>query len=166
MRVIATFTIYGRQEDLAPIANKLTHIDISLRQIGLRRKIPALDDWCIKTPYFTIDIDLFDLNIRKYISYLNRIFVFSQIRDRIDVHSVIYIIPVYQDMVDEKFYGILEAETIAKLAEIGCALEISPESLMPEVAGTSVKEKQPDRYAKRGERNITKKFASSSILLV
>jgi hypothetical protein len=132
MRVIATFTIYGNHKQLAPLIDRFMHVDVALRQIGLNRKVPALDDWCIYTPYFTIDIKLFDNEIRRYISYLRGIFDFSLFQSHDNLRTTIYIIPVQLDMLEEQFYGVLEPETITELAGISCALEISPASIMPE----------------------------------
>jgi hypothetical protein len=132
MKVITTFTIYGSHGSISILHERFVHEDITMRQIGIKRKHPSTDEWCINTPYFTVINEFLDSEILKYIIYLKRLFNFSVLEKITNIKYVIYIIPVCDAALEEQFYGVLEADTIAELAGIGCTLEFSPAPIMPE----------------------------------
>lgn len=131
LRILGKISIFGtlavtqKLESLKPIPNGLLH------QVGAGRPIPVVDSWCYGSNWFSFRYDLLDEEIFDYLAAHERLGDVLAAAHAGVKYAIFTLAPIGQTY-EETFSCLLGVKTLRKISDMGLALEISPESVMPD----------------------------------
>ncbi|TAL26799.1 MAG: hypothetical protein EPN97_18845 [Alphaproteobacteria bacterium] len=103
----------------------------TIKQIGLKRKVPIVDAWLYASPWYRFHLDTMDDEIRDFLTAHSRVGDALAARDAGIAYAFFTLCPV--ETKDEgSFAGIFSLETLKLLASMGLELQISPATVMPD----------------------------------
>jgi hypothetical protein len=135
-RVLGQISIYGTKASIDRCASVAQIPNGTIKQIGLKAKIPPLDEWLYASPLYRFrfdHLDTMDHEIRDFLAAHLKVSDALASRDTEIEYALFTLCPVEQSY-EESFAGILSRETLKMLVDMGLDLEISPEAIMPDAA--------------------------------
>lgn len=103
----------------------------AIMQMGLKRKVPAIDSWCYESPLYRFNLDKMDQEIRDFLTAHLKVGDALASRDAGIEYAFFTLVPVVKSY-EDTFAGIFGCETMKLLANMGLELQIAPEALMPD----------------------------------
>lgn len=131
LRILGEISVYGSAASLERLVSTASIQNGVLKQIGTLRKVPDKDFWCYASPRYRFHADTLDEEVRGFLTAHKRLGEALAINDAGIRYALFTLCPVDQSY-EEAFACLLGKDTLRVLSDLGLALEIAPESVMPE----------------------------------
>ncbi len=132
LRIIGKISILGDFAITQQLESKKLIPNGLLQQVGARRPIPADDLWCYGSNWFSFRFDSLDEEILNYLIAHERLGDALAVAHTGVKYALLTVTPVGQTY-EETFSCLFGVKTLRKLSDLRLALEIAPESVMPDV---------------------------------
>jgi hypothetical protein len=131
LRILGQISIFGTKASVERIASATPIPGGKITQIGLARRIPEPDSWCYESPRYRFHQDAIDSEVRDFVAAHARLGQALIEPDAGLKYAFFTLCPVEQSY-EEEFACVLSKETLKALSDLGVALQVAPEPVMPD----------------------------------